>query len=268
MNSRHQMNFAGSSHRRAVLAFTLIELLVVISIIGILAGMVVGLAPAASAKMKESRVRAELQQLVTLIEAYKAKYGVYPPDGVYSTNVAGEGFQLVSNPVLSPLFYELSGVYIVNQTNAGGFFVPRTSARRNTPEERYEEEVYSPALQQWFGRDGILNARSTAQKNRLFIADFKESQYAEVYRSQNDPGYVDLEVLVVGFSLDASGKRGSGFAWPNNRNDHPVPTNRGLNPWRYVSTNPTNNPGAFDLWAEIPLGQNRVKIIGNWKEDN
>jgi hypothetical protein len=35
-----------------------------------------------------------------------------------------------------------------------------------------------------------------------------------------------------------------------------------------VSTNPTNNAGGFDLWAEIPVGRDRVKIIGNWKESN
>jgi hypothetical protein len=38
-----------------------------------------------------------------------------------------------------------------------------------------------------------------------------------------------------------------------------------VNPWRYVSTNPTNNPNSFDLWAEVPLGR-EIKIIGNWKE--
>ncbi|MFM7555193.1 MAG: type II secretion system protein, partial [Verrucomicrobiota bacterium] len=88
--------------RRAA-AFTLLELLVVMSIIGILAGMVVGLAPAAATKMKESRVRAELAQLVTLIEAYKARFGVYPPDGIRRVAVPGQGFQTLPNPALSPL---------------------------------------------------------------------------------------------------------------------------------------------------------------------
>jgi len=55
-----------SCHRAP--GFTLIELLMVISIIGLLAGMLVGLAPAASAKMREARVRAELNQLVAMIE--------------------------------------------------------------------------------------------------------------------------------------------------------------------------------------------------------
>jgi prepilin-type N-terminal cleavage/methylation domain-containing protein len=47
----------GPAADRNRLAFTLIELLTVISIIAVLAGMVVGLAPVASAKMKEARVR-------------------------------------------------------------------------------------------------------------------------------------------------------------------------------------------------------------------
>jgi hypothetical protein len=105
-------------------------------------------------------------------------------------------------------------------------------------------------------------------RNRLFVSDFKEGQYAEVFRNRADAGYADIEVLTVGFSSDASGKRPNGLAWPNNRTDHPVPSNKGLNPWRYVSTNPTNNAGGFDLWAEIPVGRDRVKIIGNWKESN
>ena len=39
-----------------------------------------------------------------------------------------------------------------------------------------------------------------------------------------------------------------------------------VNPWRYVSSNPTNNPGEFDLWAEIVIGD-EVIIIGNWEEN-
>ena len=246
---------------RRVAAFTLLELLVVMSIIGILAGMVVGLAPAAATKMKEARVRTELQQLVTLIEAYKARFGVYPPDGVSRIAVAGQGFQTVPNPALSPLFYELSGVYLTNASSVDGYFIPRADADDG-------DGIRSGELQTWFGREGILNAKPYELRNRLFISDFKESQYAEVFRNRTDAGYADIEVLAVGYASDASGKRVNGLPWPNNRTDHPVPSNKGLNPWRYVSTNPTNNPGGFDLWAEIPVGRDRVKIIGNWKESN
>jgi prepilin-type N-terminal cleavage/methylation domain-containing protein len=35
-------------------------------------------------------------------------------------------------------------------------------------------------------------------------------------------------------------------------------------PWRYNVTNPTNNPGSFDLWVEVDIG-GKKEIIGNWK---
>ncbi len=38
-----------------------------------------------------------------------------------------------------------------------------------------------------------------------------------------------------------------------------------VNPWRYVSTKPFQNPKSFDLWAEVVIG-NQLKVIGNWKQ--
>lgn len=36
------------------------------------------------------------------------------------------------------------------------------------------------------------------------------------------------------------------------------------NRWRYVSTNPTNNPTSYDLWLEFDLA-GRTNIVGNWR---
>ena len=69
----------GFTRRRRVSGFTLVELLVVISIMGVLAGLTVGLSGVASRKSKEGRIRGDLNRLVTLIENYKAKMGFYPP---------------------------------------------------------------------------------------------------------------------------------------------------------------------------------------------
>src|SRR5690242_13512197 len=82
------------SRRRA--AFTLIELLVVISIIGVLAGLTVGLTGLATRRSKESRIRGEMTKLINAIENYKSAIGSYPPDN--------PGF-----PSTNQLFYELSG---------------------------------------------------------------------------------------------------------------------------------------------------------------
>ncbi len=60
--------------------FTLVELLVVIAIIGILMGIAI---PAINAGMKTAKtgyLRSECANFEQAIEAYKAKYGDYPPD--------------------------------------------------------------------------------------------------------------------------------------------------------------------------------------------
>ncbi len=72
-SGHHRFGLGPSSTRRS--AFTLIELLTVISIIGLLAGLVIGLAPGVQKSMRVKRVQAELNQLVTALEDYKAKFG-------------------------------------------------------------------------------------------------------------------------------------------------------------------------------------------------
>src|SRR5436190_7321963 len=61
-------------------AFSLIELLVVIAVIAILAAMVIPITAAVHAARTKSRAKAELAQIETAIERYKAKLGHYPPD--------------------------------------------------------------------------------------------------------------------------------------------------------------------------------------------
>src|SRR6185295_1583125 len=80
--------------RRA--AFTLIELLVVIAIIGVLAALIFPALRAAKIAAARGKVQTELRQVESAIEAYKAKYGLYPPDNP-------------GHPELNQLFYELHG---------------------------------------------------------------------------------------------------------------------------------------------------------------
>ncbi len=60
-------------------AFTLIELLVVISIIGILAGFTIPALKAFKRAAMLNQTRAEMANLETAIESFKAAYGFYPP---------------------------------------------------------------------------------------------------------------------------------------------------------------------------------------------
>jgi general secretion pathway protein G len=58
--------------------FTLIELLAVIAIIAILAGIVLGIAGAATKKAALARVESSLKRMQMGLEDYKAEYGVFP----------------------------------------------------------------------------------------------------------------------------------------------------------------------------------------------
>ena len=59
-------------------AFTLIELLTVITIIGILAGIVIGVGRRAGESGREARAKVELATISTALESYKRQQGDYP----------------------------------------------------------------------------------------------------------------------------------------------------------------------------------------------
>ena len=225
---------AGMRASRAT-AFTLIELLVVIGIIALLAALVVGGTKYTGTKMKENRIRTELKALATAIEAYHAKYNHYPPDNV----VVRTPPVIIVNPVTNSLYYELTGVIVEDRPTGGTFRSPNRS-----------EKFGSFTLQQYFGVDGIENAGTTAKEVKPFIS-LKSGQYAAIKAAS--PIEAELDVLVVP------------VPWPLNRTADQPTSVPGLNPWRYVSTQPTNNPASFDLWAEYVDGA-KVKVICNWSE--
>jgi type II secretory pathway pseudopilin PulG len=195
-------------------------MLVVIAIIGILAALTVALVGVASRNSRESRVKAELNRLVTAIEAYKAELGFYPPDNQKNPR----------DPRVNQLFYELVGTY-----QSGGIF--RTANDK--------ESISPAAINTFFGVQGFANVADSPAKVKNFLPQLKDREVAE-YSSTPD----DVELLV----LPVKG--------PNMVTG---PSGTPLNTWRYVATGPTNNPRSFDLWAEVDLGANNIRIIGNWK---
>ncbi len=115
-NSSHP-SIPGGSRR----AFTIVEILVVIAIMVILAGLVVGMAGVVGDRKAVSRTKAQLQQLVTLIDTYKAKLGVYPPDN--PGNFAA--------PTNTSLFYELAGAVVLGNGDFQTKFATVTPAALN-----------------------------------------------------------------------------------------------------------------------------------------
>jgi prepilin-type N-terminal cleavage/methylation domain-containing protein len=152
------MNPARAAQKRA---FTIIELLMVIAIMAIVAGLIVGLAGVSGDSKKIKRTEAELANLVTLIEQYKTKVGVYPPDNPNA-----------NQPERNVLLYELAG-----------------ATRRPAADAIYETPYWTNTASELFGAfrvNGIVNARDAGNvdpdANRVHpvLKNLKSDQFAAV----------------------------------------------------------------------------------------
>ncbi|MGI8966592.1 MAG: type II secretion system protein [Limisphaerales bacterium] len=131
---------------------------------------------------------------------------------------------------LPPLFYELTGTIFTNgdfeTVNAG-------------------EKISKITAQTVFGRGGFANSQPGNVHNF-----FKQLKAGVQYRP-----YLMTPVQVLVVPVEGP----NDFPSPDPANPKP------LNTWRYVSTNPTNNPGRYDLWAEFVVG-GKTNLIGNWNQ--
>ena len=239
----HDARSAGRPVSAAQRGFSLIELLVVISIIGVLAGIGAGMAGVASRKSKEARVKGELNMYVTAIESYKASFGQYPPDN----SRAGTNY----NPALNSLYYELAGTFTINQGKEYS-----TTERQAT--------ILSTVFQAVFGVQGFVNSvlpnvgTEKTQRPKNYLPTLKATQHPEVVLNKLNPTPVEILAVPVEWP------RSTSFVAPLAAFTTDAKALR-INPWHYVSTQPTNNPATFDLWARVVIGK-QERTYGNWKE--
>ena len=218
-----------ATHRHAL---TLIELLAVISIIGILAAFIVPVLGSLKRREYISKTQAELSQLETAIDSYKATYGFYPPDAPSNPNY----------PLVNQLYYELLGTF--NYTNSGVVYYQTLDSSA--------QPIPVGSVTSALGVGGFMNctkpgAGEDAPAAKNFLSNLKPNQIWESYTNNGVP--VTLLVASVG---------------------GPDPTYRplnavDLNPWRYNCSSPTNNPGAYDLWVELKIG-GKTNLICNWSK--
>ena len=206
--------------------FTLVELLVVISIIGILAGLVVGLSKLASQKTKESRLQTEMNQIITAIDSYHADKGFYPPDvkdseGRVVPQVNALFYELVGTVYTNRLWQPLNGtsaisrLAVVNTFNAQGF--------ANSSTDRAQVKSY-------------LNPKQ--EQHRLYNATTQVHILASPYEFRDTWRKVML----------------------------PPIANSATIPWFYDASTPgRHNPQSYDLWTEIVYDKDKV-VIGNWNQ--
>ncbi len=216
--------------------FTLIELLVVISIIGVLAAFTVPVLSVVKRRQYISQTQAEMGQLQTAIDSYHATYGFYPPDNPNGvTDASGE---LLGNQ----LYYELAGT-----TNTSGAFC----VIGNPGDQLGVTPVNQ--VQAAFGVAGFvncskLNAGEDSQPAKNFIHELKPGQTGSI---SNSTDTVRFTILVASVGGPDSTYQPLGVS--------------GLNPWRYVSSNPTNNPGGYELYVQLVIS-GQTNLVCNWNK--
>jgi prepilin-type N-terminal cleavage/methylation domain-containing protein len=140
-----------------------------------------------------------------------------------------------ANPNINQLYYELSGTIFAN----GAYRTLDGSATVTT--NMLPGDFGGPV-------NGFMNVmkepRDEGMEAQKFVKELKPGQVAELPSS--------LKILVGSVGWDSK---------------LPPPTQfPGINPFRYVSTNPTHNPNSFDLWIDIYIQGKTVRIC-NWSED-
>ena len=212
----------------------MIELLVVIGVIAILVGLIVAAAGHAMSAARQHHVEAQRESLTSAIEAYKRKVGYYPPDNP-------------NNPAQSPLFYELTGT--VTTPDANG-----SPARYTSQISGDTFVVANGDFATVFGPTnvpgsvvGFVNASADPSQVRNF--------FAAAAKSGITGKLVTAGVTNTFFGVPLSG---------------PLATNtvdgKNLAPWSYVSTNPTNNSGSYDLWVDVTYG-GKTNRFSNWSKE-
>jgi prepilin-type N-terminal cleavage/methylation domain-containing protein len=227
MNAHLESHPGAPALPRRASAFTLIELLIVISIMALLAALIFPAVGAVTKLKIRKRAAGELIQVQTAIEAYKAKFGYYPPDNP-------------GNPATNQLYYELLGTSYNSQT----YTVLDGSAQIGGTSGISFSGAFGPttAITGFMNCTRAAGGDDTVRAQNFFRTGLKAGQFLAATAP------ITCSVL------------GSSLAGPVMYNDA---GGRQINPWRYNSSSPTNNPGSFDLWIDVAVGSQTNRIC-NW----
>ena len=135
-----------------------------------------------------------------------------------------------NDPAMNPLWFELSGT-----TNNGVIYVTLDASGQISVTE----------INAKFNRQGFANSGTRAHSTDespapiSFLSSLKARQVGVP-----DPTQPLIKIL----SCSAG-----------------APPGTNLNPWHYVSSNPTHNPGSYDLWVDLVVG-GKTYQVNNWSK--
>jgi len=211
-------------------AFTLVELLVVIAIIAVVAGLVVGVAAGSKQKKTRLQTQAEMKAIQAALELFKGKHGSYPP----TRN---------NNPLLNPLFYELTGVRYTN---------PAPNVFVYTSVQDPGHSLTSVQVNSYFGTPGFMNFTTDPNANMEVWLPLRPKQYGKL----NGTGPYLLKVPAKVPKVAATSVHSFTNLWKTNTENY----------WLYRAYDPNGfNPQGYDLWAELPgKDATQVEVVSSW----
>ncbi|HLX95949.1 MAG TPA: prepilin-type N-terminal cleavage/methylation domain-containing protein [Verrucomicrobiae bacterium] len=140
-------------------------------------------------------------------------------------------------PLTNQLYFELVGT----TNNAGTFQTLDGSA-----------EILAADANLTFGMSGFMNcnkpnADESAPRAQNFLPDLKPLQIAILYTNATDI----VKILVASAGGPDTAYQPLGI--------------QNVNPWRYNSSSPTNNPGSYDLYVQLKIA-GKTYLICNWSK--
>jgi type II secretory pathway pseudopilin PulG len=200
---------------------------------GILAALILPVVGAVKKHQYLYNTQAEMAKLETAIDRYKAAYGFYPPSPTTPPKAG------IPSSYVNQLYYELVGT-----TNNNNVFYQTLDGSASLDAANVPKA--------FSGVGGFMNCSKPgggedAAAARNFLPDLRPNQIFQNYTNPPATEGVTLLVSSVG-GPDAT---------------YPPFGVQGLNPWRYNSSSPTNNPGSYDLWIQLVIGK-QTNLICNW----
>jgi prepilin-type N-terminal cleavage/methylation domain-containing protein len=143
------------------------------------------------------------------------------------------GFYPPDNPndsAMNPLWFELSGT-----TNNGVNYVTLDGSG----------QIQVAEINAKFNRQGFANSGTRAHgtdENAAPISFLSNLQGKQLGQSESNQPFIKILNCSAG-----------------------APPGTTLNPWHYVSTHPTHNPGSYDLWVDLVAG-GKTYQVNNWSK--
>ena len=206
----------------------------IVALIAALAGLGYLSYTLVSAKILEAKVKASLPKVCAgirdqrrvLVNAIEAYKTQF---GFYPPDHVVSRQPLVVDAITNTLLYELAGV-TYDPTN-------------KEFQVGHLERADAKYVKEFFQCDGFKNCAENSNEVKHFLPD----ENPPVRQLHDDP-----DVFALSFPLYSEAV------------DPQVMWEFQVSSWRYISSNPTNNAGKFDLWIELKT-KNQTVTIGNWK---